>query len=188
MDLKFAELINIEELNDMAIRLYKIAGIPIGIIDVDGTVHVAAGWQRICTDYHRVNCKTRERCHISDSYINNHLHEEKYVEYKCLNNLWDIAMPIIVSKKHIATLFVGQFFYEGEEDIPEEQAIAEALPILIKRAAIQEILTGRKLDIDFTNITTWEQVMEIHNKFEEIKSTAKDGRETAVSYQDTYRY
>jgi hypothetical protein len=32
---------------------------------------------------------------------------------------WDIGLPIIVSNQHLAALFLGQFFYEGE--IPDQQ-------------------------------------------------------------------
>lgn len=142
MEFKFSELINIEELNNMAAKLYDMAGIPIGIIDVDGTIHVAAGWQRICTDFHRVNCQTQKRCAISDAYIAKHLHTGKYISYKCLNNMWDIAMPIIISEKHLATLFVGQFFYDDEiidYDFFEKQAETFEFPKDEYMSALEEV-------------------------------------------------
>ena len=40
--------------------------------------------------------------------------EGEYVAYKCRNNLWDIALPLRIEGRHLATIFVGQFFYEGE--------------------------------------------------------------------------
>jgi PAS domain S-box-containing protein len=112
--LKFKELINIDILCDMAENLYAASGIPIGIIDVDGTIHVKTGWQDICTKYHRIHPSTCSRCITSDNYINEHLKDGGYIAYRCLNHMWDIAMPIIVAGEHMATIFLGQFFYDDE--------------------------------------------------------------------------
>ncbi|MFL0197643.1 PocR ligand-binding domain-containing protein [Clostridium sp. WILCCON 0269] len=112
--LKFSELINVDILKTMSENLYIYAGIQFSIIDEDGTVHVAVGLQDICTKYHRANPVTCERCNKGNNYIKNHLKENTYVAYKCQNNMWDIAMPVIISDKHVATVFVGQFFYEDE--------------------------------------------------------------------------
>lgn len=114
MDYEFSELVNVSLLQDMAEKLYTVADIPIGIIGRNGTIYVHAGWQSICTEFHRVNPKSCRNCEISDRYIFEHLHEKEYIEYKCMNNMWDIAMPIIIEDKHIATLFVGQFFYSDD--------------------------------------------------------------------------
>lgn len=119
--LKFSELINMDALKIMSENLYASAGIPVGIIDVDGTILIATGWQKICEKYHRLNKITCARCKNSDNYIKDHINGStcKYVGYKCKNNMWDIAMPIIICEEHVATVFVGQFFYEDEK-IDEE--------------------------------------------------------------------
>ena len=49
-----------------------------------------------------------------------------YISYKCLNNMWDIALPIIISGEHLATIFFGQFFYE-DEVIDKEYFSAQAI-------------------------------------------------------------
>ena len=112
---KFSSLVNTDILQSLAEKLYSISKIPIGIVDTDGIFHVKAGWQQVCLNFHRVNPETLKRCQISDNYINQHLYDGRYIEYKCLNNLWDVAMPVFVAGSHIATLFVGQFFYDDEE-------------------------------------------------------------------------
>jgi len=111
----FSELINVSALKRMAENLYEVAGVPMSIVDVDGTMDIGIGWQDICTKFHRTNPVTCKRCLISDQYINEHLRDGGYISYKCLNNMWDFAVPIIVSGQHIATFFMGQFFYEDEE-------------------------------------------------------------------------
>jgi PAS domain S-box-containing protein len=113
-EFSFSELVNIDSLKKMAESLYVAAGIPIGIIDVEGTIIIAMGLQDICSKYHMVNPLTCERCSISNKYISEHLSEGGYIAYKCLNNMWDIAVPIIISGQHMATIFFGQFFYEDE--------------------------------------------------------------------------
>ncbi len=117
---KLADLIDISAVQKMANAHYRATGIPIGIIDaVDNTVLVGAGWQDICLLFHRVNPETRMRCEESDNFIKANLAEDTPCQYRCLNGLWDIGMPIIVAGRHLATMFLGQFIYEGE--IPDRQ-------------------------------------------------------------------
>ncbi len=92
---------------------------PTGIIDaIDNSILVGAGWQDICTKFHRVHPETLVRCQESDCYIKDRLKSGAPCQYKCRNGLWDIGIPIIVSGRHLATLFLGQFFHENE--IPEK--------------------------------------------------------------------
>ncbi len=113
-----SDLIEIEALQNMADSLYQSTGMPLGIIDaVDNSILVGAGWQDICTKFHRVHPGTMLRCQESDNYIKDHLKKGEACKYKCKNGLWDIGIPIIVSGKHLATMFLGQFFHEDE--IPE---------------------------------------------------------------------
>lgn len=112
---QLSDLLDISIIQTMAENLYLAAGMPIGIIDaIDGSILAGAGWQEICTQFHRLNQKSCIRCQESDNYIKERLIEGKACQYKCKNGLWDIGIPIVVSGRHLATLFLGQFFYEGE--------------------------------------------------------------------------
>jgi len=111
----FSELIDIHNIQKLMDAQYAATGIPIGLLGVDGTIYVAAGWQEICTRFHRQHPDSVRRCQESDRYIQQHLQEDAYIEYKCQNGLWDLATPIIVKGAHLATLFLGQFFYENEQ-------------------------------------------------------------------------
>lgn len=116
--INFLDLINITALKKMAESLYEAAGIPIGIVGINGDIYLSVGWQEICVKYHRKNPVTCERCKISDRYIDEHINEYmkngKYIAYKCLNNLWDAGIPLVISDQHIATIHLGQFFYDDE--------------------------------------------------------------------------
>jgi len=110
----FKELINVSSLKKIAENIYAVAGIHMSICDVDGRLEFAVGHADICTRYHRIHPTTCNRCIISDQYVNEHSKDGEYIAYKCLNNMWDIAMPVIISGMHIATIFFGQFFYDDE--------------------------------------------------------------------------
>ena len=114
-DIELGDLVDLERLQKMADHLYAAGGIPVGILDVSGRILVGAGWQRICTQFHRVNPETASRCTESDSYIDSHLDGNGVLAYKCRNMLWDLALPITIAGRHLGTLFVGQFFYDDEE-------------------------------------------------------------------------
>lgn len=114
-DYRLADLLNLSSIQKMADAHYRAAGMPIGILDADdGTILVGSGWQDICVKFHRVQPASLQRCRESDNYIKGRLVEGEACSYKCKNGLWDIGVPIIVFKRHLATLFIGQFFYEGE--------------------------------------------------------------------------
>ncbi|MFZ3047036.1 MAG: PAS domain S-box protein, partial [Desulfatirhabdiaceae bacterium] len=110
-----SELIDLPAVQKMANANYKASGMPIGIIDAfDGSILVGIGWQEICVKFHRTNQESLKRCQASDNHIKDHLVKGEACHYKCENGLWDIGIPIVVAERHLATLFLGQFFYEGE--------------------------------------------------------------------------
>ncbi len=121
----FGDLIDVDEVQGMMDLFYELTGAPVGIIDVDNNILVAVGWQDVCTRFHRIHPETREKCFESDARIARHFKEGEFVEHKCKNGLWDLAYPIIIEGRHMATIFLGQFFYKGEEpdrDFFTEQA------------------------------------------------------------------
>ncbi|QOX65215.1 diguanylate cyclase [Anoxybacterium hadale] len=111
---KLEELINFEALQTMFENLNKVVGIPVGIMDMDGNALASAGWNGICSSYHRKHPETAKRCKISDQCIKMHIGYDDFVAYKCLNHMWDAAVPLIIEKEHLATLFIGPYFHEDE--------------------------------------------------------------------------
>jgi PAS domain S-box-containing protein len=103
-------LLSSKELNELFGNYCMSVGIPAAIIDLKGTVLASSNWQRACTDFHRANERTCERCIESDTDLATKLSEGKeYAIYNCKNGLTDCAAPIIVEGKHIANVFTGQF-------------------------------------------------------------------------------
>lgn len=114
-DFNFTDLVNVDELQKMMDIFYELTGFPIGLVDIHNNILVATGWQDICTKFHRIHPETLAHCHESDAIIAQHLFQRDYSEYKCKNGLWDLAQPVIIENKHVATVFLGQFFYDDEE-------------------------------------------------------------------------
>ncbi|RNC66692.1 MAG: PAS domain S-box protein [Desulfuromonadales bacterium] len=115
MPYRFEDLVDINRLRKLVEQFNATADIAVGIVDPDGNILIEAGWQEICVDFHRVHPESELRCRESNAYITEHLGSEHSVEYKCKNGLWDVGMPIVIAGEHVATLFIGQFFYEGEK-------------------------------------------------------------------------
>jgi PAS domain S-box-containing protein len=112
---RLSDLLDLTSIQKMAEAHYRAAGMPIGIIDaLDGAILVGSGWQDICVKFHRANALTLKLCRKSDDYIKDHLAQGEACSYRCKNGLWDIGMPIVVAGRHLATMFLGQFFYEDE--------------------------------------------------------------------------
>jgi PAS domain S-box-containing protein len=108
------QIIDFEAVQELMNSFYRLTGIGVGILDLKGNILVATGWQDICTKFHRVCPQTLEHCIECDTFLTRNVEEGKYIFYKCKNNLWDMATPIFVGGRHIANLFLGQFFYKDE--------------------------------------------------------------------------
>lgn len=113
-DSEFGAVFDTQVLQYLVNDLYKITGTAIAVVDLGGKVHVAAGWQEICTRFHRVNPETEKNCHESDVYLGSQSEKGHYSLYKCKNHMWDMASPIIVGGRRMANLYLGQFFFDDE--------------------------------------------------------------------------
>ncbi|MCG8616503.1 MAG: PAS domain S-box protein [Desulfobacterales bacterium] len=122
----FSDLIDLKALEKLVVSNYRASKVPIGVIDaVSGEVYAAAGWQRICTEFHRKHPETNNRCIESDTHITGKINTGEVSAYKCKNGLWDIGIPIICENRHLATIFLGQFRYE-DESLDKEMFIHQA--------------------------------------------------------------
>jgi diguanylate cyclase (GGDEF)-like protein len=113
-DHHLADLLDMPMIQKLADSSFLASGLPLTIVDaLNGAFLVKAGGAGICSRFHRVDPRSCERCLCSDRMVAEHLDEEAY-QYRCLNGLWHIAMPITVAGRHLATVFLTQFRMEGE--------------------------------------------------------------------------
>jgi polar amino acid transport system substrate-binding protein len=85
------------------------------ILDLDGEVLQASGWQDICTKFHRANPDSCRNCTESDTFLARNVKPGEFVEYRCKNGMWDVVTPLFVGGAHAGNLYTGQFFYEDEQ-------------------------------------------------------------------------
>jgi len=112
--LVLADVIDVQIIQSLMNDFYKLANIPIGINDLKGNVLVGAGWQDICTKFHRVHPETSKYCVESDTNLSLIAAPGELKLYKCKNNMWDIATPITLDGQHVGYAFSGQFFFDDE--------------------------------------------------------------------------
>jgi len=111
--MEFVDLVDIDELRRLWESFTAFSGAASAILDLDGNILVATGWQEICTRYHRVHPETASRCRMSDTILASRLAKgERYNLYRCRNGLVDAAVPITIAGERVAHLFAGQFFLE----------------------------------------------------------------------------
>jgi PAS domain S-box-containing protein len=113
-NLELADIIDAEPMQLLMKNFYKLTGMPMGMIDLKGKVLVGVGWQDICTKFHRIHPETLKNCIESDTQLTSGVPQGEYKLYKCKNNMWDVATPIIVGGKQFGNFFLGQFFFDDE--------------------------------------------------------------------------
>jgi len=115
----FSRLVDLKQIQQLLEAQYRVMGTSTALLDEYENILVAVGWQDICTRFHLVHPESCVRCRESDAYIKAHLHSfvGEYLDYKCKNGLWDVAVPIRVNGEHMATFFIGQFFCD--DDMPD---------------------------------------------------------------------
>ncbi|MEZ4599812.1 MAG: PAS domain S-box protein [Syntrophotaleaceae bacterium] len=114
-DLDLADILDTQQIQAIMEDLYAITGLKMSILDLDGRVLADVGWQDICLEFHRKHPETLKRCHESDTDLAVGVPEGEFRTYRCRNNMWHLVTPIIVAGKHMANLFLGQFFFDGEQ-------------------------------------------------------------------------
>ncbi|MGC9358690.1 MAG: PocR ligand-binding domain-containing protein, partial [Anaerolineae bacterium] len=112
---ELSDIINAEAIQALMDDFYALTDIGIAIVDMEGGVLVATGWQDICTKFHRVHPETCRHCIESDTLLSSGVKPGTYRLYRCKNRMWDMATPIIVGSRHVGNLFLGQFFFADEE-------------------------------------------------------------------------
>jgi len=113
-NLDLADVLEKEGVQSLLDDYYRVARIPLGVIDLKGRIMAGVGWEEVCVKFHRVHPQTCQNCLESDSVLSAGAAPGEFKVYKCKNNLWDVATPIVLGGKHLGNLFTGQFLFDGE--------------------------------------------------------------------------
>jgi signal transduction histidine kinase len=113
--LELEDIIDVKSIQVLMDDFYSATKMGVGIIDLNGKVIVRTGWQNICTNFHRANPDSCRNCIESDLVLTRGIEDGKSKIYKCKNNMWDVSTPIFIGNKLFGNIFLGQFFFKGEE-------------------------------------------------------------------------
>ena len=113
-NLDLADIIDVSAMQSLMDHFYDVAHIPMAIIDLQGKVLVGVGWQEVCTKFHRIHPETCKHCIDSDTQLSAGVAPGEFKLYRCKNNMWDVATPIMVGDQQVGNLFTGQFFFDDE--------------------------------------------------------------------------
>ncbi|WP_292519639.1 PocR ligand-binding domain-containing protein [Methanoculleus sp.] len=113
--LDLAEIIDLPVVQALIDGFHTLVNIPVSISNARGQVLIGAGWQEICTKYHRVHPDTFRHCVESDTVLSAEIAAGESKIYRCRNGMWDMVTPIIVGGRHLGNLHAGQFFFKDEE-------------------------------------------------------------------------
>lgn len=113
--LSLADIIDTKAIQALMDAFYGLTHIPMALIDSQDALLVGVGWQDICVKFHRRHPETSSYCVESDTLLTAGIPEGEFRLYRCRNNMWDIATPIVVGGKRLGNLFMGQFFFDDEQ-------------------------------------------------------------------------
>jgi PAS domain S-box-containing protein len=140
--LDLADLVDVEAIQAMMDNFYVLTGIGVAVVDLQGEILVATGWQEICTRFHRGHPETEQHCIESDTALSSGIEPGQRRLYKCKNNLWDMATPIVIGDQHVGNIFLGQFFFDDEQvdrELFREQARAVGFDEEAYLAALDQV-------------------------------------------------
>ncbi|MBC7858140.1 MAG: PocR ligand-binding domain-containing protein [Burkholderiaceae bacterium] len=115
MTYHLSELIDLDALQTLMDSLYRATGIVHALLDNEGQVLTSVGWQPICTDFHRANPRTCQRCRKSDRHLLSRLDDGPYVGHDCVNGLADYATSVVIEGEHVGAIFTGQMFHAAPD-------------------------------------------------------------------------
>ena len=116
--LDLGDILDVPAVQSLMDAFYALTHIGVGIIDLQGQVLVATGWQDICTRFHRRHPEACRNCVASDTVLSTGVPPGTFKAYRCANGMWDLVTPLVVGGRHLGNLFLGQFLYDDEE--PDE--------------------------------------------------------------------
>jgi two-component system, cell cycle sensor histidine kinase and response regulator CckA len=112
LDLK--DIIDLEAVRNLLEDFHKLVPIPMGIVGLNGTKLIGVGSQDICAKFYRKHPESNRNCIESNLELTKDIDPMGFRMAKCKNNLWKVAMPIVVGKRLMGYFFMEQFFFEEE--------------------------------------------------------------------------
>ncbi|MDI6830640.1 MAG: PocR ligand-binding domain-containing protein [Actinomycetota bacterium] len=113
-DLPLRSIVDAEQLQPLLDELRAMTGLAVGILDLEGRAVISTSGQEMCMRFHRAHPESAKACRESDLEMAAGLEPGTFRLYRCRNNLWDMATPIMVRDVHVGNIFLGQFLFDDE--------------------------------------------------------------------------
>ncbi len=123
--LELGDILDAPGLQALLDSFYELTRVPAAIFDLKGKQLAGAGWQEVCLKFHRAHPETCKHCVESDTQLTTGIAPGEFRLYKCKNQMWDVATPLMIGGQHVGNVFSGQFFF-ADEPIEEETFASQA--------------------------------------------------------------
>lgn len=112
MKYPLSELLDLAQLQGLMESYYLATGINHALLDLDGAVLSAVGWQTICAPFHHAHPDSCKRCLVNRRKPWQTVAGLPYVGHRCANGLFDYATPVVIDGEHAANIFIGQILHQ----------------------------------------------------------------------------
>lgn len=138
INVKFQDLFNLEEIQNIQDTFAKATGVASIITDTDGRpITKPSNFCRLCRDIIRKTEKGLTNCMRSDAVLGLSNPDGPTIQPCLSGGLWDGGASIMVGRKHIANWLIGQIRNEQQD---EEKMLAYAREIGADEEAFREAL------------------------------------------------
>ena len=113
-NLELADVLDVATIEPLLADFQAVVHLPTALVDLRGKIHAGVNWQTICTPFRCNSPEPCNNCVESGTRLCSGIAEGTFKLYKCKNQMWDVATPIVVGGKHLGNLFCGQFLFEDD--------------------------------------------------------------------------
>jgi PAS domain S-box-containing protein len=108
------DLVDLDKLKMIFEKFSSSTGYAVGFIaHPSARVLIASGWSEACLTYHRASPESEKHCKSSYQCLTDQVENPQQVNiHFCENGLVDGATPVFLNGHHIASLMIGQVFFE----------------------------------------------------------------------------
>lgn len=152
MKYPLSQLVDLAELQGLMEAFRCATGINHALVDLDGKILAAVGWQALCRQFYLAHPETCKCCLINQPALWKPLPDHPYRGHRCRNGLFDYATPVVIDGEHVANIFTGQilhrppdlarFLKQAEEFGYDKKAYLEAIKqvTIIPRKRMPDIM------------------------------------------------
>lgn len=214
MAIDINDLIDVSEIQSVVDEFSKITNIAMAIGNRNGDLLIQAGFQDICQNFHRKHSSSCKNCTKSDVKLFESAFSGEHMQYKCLNNMWDISTPIIINEEVVGAIYLGQFIYDDDiidyevfknqaklygydekeylealERVPRvsHQFIEDTMSFYVKFASVVALLSYKNINIQAVKKQQDSLIISLRESEKRFISTIKNIPDTILVFNQNHK-